>query len=262
MLDIDGALASSAQAWQLTARIENARTVRAVGYSHALTLLAGGRLDEAAHIIERFDATAPGAAPEFIVLRRRLLTEQGHAAAAIEQADAVLDSVLAPPDPTSDASLSEAVQVLADAALKAGDTALVAHLLSRLRDAGASLYDPDRAFVASLVQAQLSAALGDNAGADPQFAAALDTAVRGNRPDLIAASAADYVSFLLDTQRIEDATRVAGHLSLYAAKDYDAARAMKALYERLGDQRSADIAGAQMSSLAGQRVAESSRRTD
>ncbi|MEP7043512.1 MAG: transcriptional regulator [Dokdonella sp.] len=255
MLDIDGALASSAQAWQLTTRIENAMTVRAVGYSRALALLAGGRLDETAHVIERFDAAASSAPPEFAVLRRWLLAEQGHPAEAIEQADAIVDKVLAPSDPTSDASLSEAVEVLADAALRAGDTALAGHLLSRLRDAGASPYDPDRAFVADLVQARLSAAVGDEADADVRFADAVDAAVRGNRPDLIATSASDYVSFLLDRQRVQDATRVAGHLSLYAAKDYHAARAMTALYDKLGDRRSAEIARAQMAGLAGQRVA-------
>jgi DNA-binding winged helix-turn-helix (wHTH) protein/tetratricopeptide (TPR) repeat protein len=256
MLDIDGALASSAQAWQLTARIENAMTVRAVGYSRALALLAGGRFDEAAHVVERFDAAALSAPPEFAVLRRRLLAEQGHWAEAIEKADAIVDAVLAPSDPTSDASLSEAVEVLADAALHAGDAALASHLLSRLRDAPASPYDPDRAFVASLVQARLSVAAGDEASADVQFAAAVDTAVRDNRPDLIATAASDYVLFLLRRQRSEDATRVAGHLSLYAGKDYRAARAMTALYERLGDRRSADIARAQTVRLAGQRVAD------
>jgi len=256
MLDIDGALASSAQAWQLTARIENAITVRAVGYSRALALLAGGRFDEAAHVVERFDAAAPSAPPEFAVLRRRLLAERGHPTEAVAQADAIVDAVLAPADPTSDASLSEAVQVLADAALLAGDTALAGHLLSRLRDAGASPYDPDRPFVENLVQARLSGATGDDTGADTRFAAAVDTAVRDNRPDLIAAAASAYVLYLLDRQRVEDATRVAGHLSLYVSKDYHAAGAMTALYERLGDRRSADIARAQTARLAGQRVVD------
>ena len=256
MLDVDGAIASSAQAWQLTVRIENTMTVRAVGYSRALALLAGGRLDDAAHVIGRFDAAAPSAPPEFAVLRRWLLAEQGHPAEAIEQADAIVDKVVAPSDPANDASLSEAVQVLVDAALQVGDTALAAHLLMRLRGAGESPYDPDRRFVAHLAQAQLSAAGDDEAHADAQFTDAVDVAVRDNRPDQIASSASEYVLFLLAKQRLQDATRVAGHLSLYADKDYHAARAMAALYERLGDRRSAEHARERISKLAGQRVAD------
>ncbi|HEX6833819.1 MAG TPA: transcriptional regulator, partial [Rudaea sp.] len=247
MLDLDGALASSAQAWQLTARVADARRVRAVGYSRTLCLLASGKLDEAAHVIERFrDSFA--AAPEFDVLKRRLLTEQGQPAQAVVGADDLLDRVLTPADPTSDASLSEAANVLADAALRGGDPALADHVLQRLRDAGALDRDPDRAWVAALTSARLADVRRDDATADTQFAAALELAA--DRPDLIAATAAADVAYLLSRQRADEAMRVAGRLTLYVDRDFQAARAMEALYRAIGDAASADRLRVRLPALA------------
>ncbi|HEY0232896.1 MAG TPA: transcriptional regulator, partial [Dokdonella sp.] len=254
MLDLDGALASSAQAWQLTPRIENAKTVRAIGHSRALALLAGGHLDEAAHVIGRFDPAAPSAPPEFAVLRSQWLTAQGRFGEATEHADEIIERVLSPADPTTDASVSEALDVFIDAALRAGDLALADHLLARLNAAGADVQDPDREFLAQLAQARLLAARADAAGADVHFKSALDIALRDSRPDQVTQSASAYVFFLLEHQRLQDAQRIAGRITLYADKDYDAARAMAALYEKLGDRRSADLARGRISQLAGQRV--------
>jgi len=253
MLDLDGALASSAEAWQLATRVESARAVRAIGYSRALALLAGGRLDEAGRLLDRFDAAAADAPPEFAVLLRQLLTERGRYAEAAAGAEALLERAAAPPDPTSDASLSEAADVLGDAALRAGDPALARRVLARLQAAGASTQDADRALVADLLQARLAAASADAAGADAHFAAALQRALDAACPEQIVAVASAYVTFLLGRERVDEATRIAARLTLYVDRDHRAAQAMAALYDRLGDARSARQARESAARLAGER---------
>jgi hypothetical protein len=65
---------------------------------------------------------------------------------------------------------------------------------------------------------------------------------------------------LLARDQVEEATRIAGHLTRYADRDWQAARAMLALYQRLGDARSAERARAAMPVLAGQRRVPPDRR--
>lgn len=255
MLDLDGARESSARAWQLASRIESTRVVRSIGYSRALALLASGRLDEAAHVVGRFDAAAVSAPPEFAVLHSALLAARGRHPEALASADAILARVLAPPDPTSDASLSQAASVFIDAALDAGDRPRAAALLARLRAAGPSVQDPDRAFVADLAAARLAAAAGETDAAARHFGAALQFALAANCPAQVVEAASAWVLDLLARDQVEDATSIGGHLTLYADRDWHAARAMLALYERLGDERSAERARAALPRLAGQREA-------
>jgi DNA-binding winged helix-turn-helix (wHTH) protein/tetratricopeptide (TPR) repeat protein len=252
MLDLDGALASSEQAWQITPRMDDARAVLAIAYTRTLALLASGRLQDAARLIDRYDTGQADAPPEFAVLRRQWLAARGRYREASDQADAVVDRVLAPPDPSSDARLSSASDVLIDAALRADRRDLAEHLVQRLREAGASPLDPDRDFVLALADARVAA---DTTSADAHFAAALDLALQRTRPDQIVASASAYVLFLLQQARLDDATRVAGRLALYADKDYAAAAAMAALYDRLGDARAAELARTHAARLAGERGA-------
>ncbi len=253
-LDLAGARASSARAWQLASRIESMRVVRSIGYSHALALLAGGDLDEAAHVIGRFDASAPSAPPEFSVLHSALLAARGRYDEALAPADAILDRVLAPLDPTSDATLSQAAAVFIDAAIDAGDSVRAGAILARLREAGDSVQDPDRAFVADLATARLAAARGDVATAARHFDAALTFALAANCPAQVVEAASAWVIDLLARDEIDEATRIAGHLTRYADRDWHAARAMLALHERTGDERSAQRVRADLPSLAGQRL--------
>ncbi|RYD14854.1 MAG: hypothetical protein EOP90_11355 [Lysobacteraceae bacterium] len=253
-LDLPGARASSARAWQLASRIESMRVVRSIGYSHALALLAGGHLDEAMHVVGRFDAAAPSAPPEFAVLHSALLAARGRYDEALAPAHAILDRVLAPLDPTSDATLSQAAAVFIDAAIDSGDRVRANEILARLRDAGASVQDPDRAFVADLATARLAAARGDSALAARHFDAALKYALAANCPAQVVEAASAWVIDLLARDEIDEATRIAGHLTRYADRDWHAARAMLALHERLGDVRSAQRARSALPALAGQRL--------
>jgi len=254
LLDHDGALASSADAWQLAAQVSDIRAVRAIGYSRALALVSAGRLDEAGRLLERFDAAGPGSPPEFAVLRLEILAERGRASEAADQADAMLDRVRRPPDPSSDARLSYATRVLVDAALRAKRVAVAEHVVQRLREAGLEPQDPDRAFVLDLTSAELAAAKLEEAAADRQYASALDRAIRANRPDQTVRAAAGYVGFLLDQGRIDDARQVAGRLAVHADGDFDAARAMTRFYAMLGDAKSSEETRRRAVALAGQRT--------
>lgn len=252
-LDLAAARESSTRAWQLASGIDSMQVVRSIGYSHALALLAGGQLDEAAHVIGRFDAAAPSAPPEFAVLRSALLAARGRYDEALAPAQGILDRVMAPPDPTSDASLSQAAAVFIDAALDAGDLVRAEAFLVRLRGAQPSMQDPGRAFVADLGAARLAAARGETTTATRHFDAALQFALAANCPVQVAEAASAQVLDLLARDQVDEATRVAGHLARYADRHWQSARAMFALYERLGDARSAERLRAVLPVLAGQR---------
>jgi DNA-binding winged helix-turn-helix (wHTH) protein/tetratricopeptide (TPR) repeat protein len=254
LLDHDGALASSGAAWQLAAHVSDIRSVRAIGYSRALALVSAGRLDEAERLLERFDVTAPESPPEFAVLHLEILAERGRASEAADQADAILDRVRHPPDPSSDARLSYATLVLVDAALRAKRLAVAEHVVERLREAGLEPQDPERAYALDFVSAEVAAAKHEDVSADHQYAAALDRAVRANRPDDIVRAASSYVGFLLDLGRTDDAKQIAGRLTIHADSDFRAARAMTRLYATLGDAKSAAETGRRAVALAGQRT--------
>jgi DNA-binding winged helix-turn-helix (wHTH) protein/tetratricopeptide (TPR) repeat protein len=254
LLDHEGALASSADAWQLAAHVSDARAMRAIGYSRALALVSAGHFDEAERLLERFDAAAPESPPEFAVLHLEILASRGRASEAADQADAMLDRVRRPPDPSSDARLSYATLVLVDAALRAKRLAVAEHMVERLREAGLEPQDPERAYVLDLVSAEVAAAKHEDVPADRQYASALDRAVRANRPDNTVRAASSYVGFLLDRGRIDDAKRIAGRLAVHADGDFRAARAMTRLYATLGDAKSAEETRRRAIVLAGQRT--------
>lgn len=254
LLDHDGALASSAEAWQLAAHVSDIRTVRAIGYSRSLALVSAGHFDEAERLLERFDAAAPESPPEFAVLHLEILAERGHASEAADQADAMLDRVRRPPDPSSDARLSYATLVLVDAALRAKRLAVAEHVVERLREAGLEPQDPDRSYALDLASAEVAAAKHEEVSADRQYTSALDRAVRANRPDETVRAASSYVGFLLDLGRIDDAKQIAGRLAVHANGDFRAARAMAQLYATLGEAKSAEETRRRAVVLAGQRT--------
>ena len=238
MLDFDGSLASSERAWRLTPRMDDPRAVRSIAFTRALTLLATGDLDATLPLLDRYDDGRADAPPEFAVLRRALARAHGDAAGAIADADAVLERVVKPVDPTTDASPAWAASVLVDAALAARDEALAARLLARLRGAGDAATDADFAYALDLAEARVADAHGDAATAEHRYAAAFARAAEGHRPDRTVVAGSAYVRFLLRAGRNGDAQRVAGRLAVYADRDADAADAMIELYQHLGDDES------------------------
>ena len=233
MLDIDGSLASSERAWRLTPRMDDARAIRSIAFTRALSLLAAGRLDDTSRLVERYDDGRTDAPPEFAVLRRAVALARGDARAASAGAEALLARVVEPADPTTDATPGWAAGVLVEAALAAHEDALAGRMVERLRAATAA--DDDDAYALSLAEARVAEARGDAAGADRHYAAAFARAVDGHRPDRTVVAGSAYARFLLRAGRIDEAQRIAGRFAVYADRDADAAQAMIELYERLGD---------------------------
>ncbi|HEY6543450.1 MAG TPA: hypothetical protein VIZ64_00945, partial [Dokdonella sp.] len=101
---------------------------------------------------------------------------------------------------------------------------------------------------------RLAAARGEVATATRHFEAALTFALAANCPAQVVEAASAWVVDLLARDEIDEATRIAGHLTRYADREWHAARAMLALHERLGDARSAQRVRAALPALAGQRL--------
>jgi tetratricopeptide (TPR) repeat protein len=256
MLEADDALASSTKAWRLAPRMDDPRAVLAIAYTHAQALLANGRLDELGRLVERYDDGTPAAPPEFVLMRLARDTAAGTPPALADaDVDRIVGRVLAPPNPGSDARLSRAVDLLVDAALAQGRREVAAHALQRLRDAGASPLDADRAFVAALAGARIAEAGGDEVGAEAGYALAVELGLAANRADQWVPAGAARVIALVRAGHLDDARGIGGRLAAYADRDLGAAQALLALYEASGEAGAAERLRGRIEVLRGQRRA-------
>ncbi|MBA8889612.1 DNA-binding winged helix-turn-helix (wHTH) protein/tetratricopeptide (TPR) repeat protein [Dokdonella fugitiva] len=256
MLDSDDALASSTKAWRLAPRMDDPRAVLAIAYTHAQALLANARLDELGRLVERYDDGTPVAPPEFALMRlARDLARGVVAPLSVGDVDRLVDRVLAPPDPSSDARLSRTVDLLVAAALAQGRRDVAAHALQRLHDAGETPLDADRPFVAAFASARLAAADGDAAAADAGYARAFDLALAASRADEWVPAGAARVAALVRGGRLDAARGVGGRLAAYADRDLDAAEALLALYDAGGETAAAARLRERIEVLRGQRLA-------
>jgi tetratricopeptide (TPR) repeat protein len=256
MLDADDALASSTKAWRLAPRMDDPRAVLAIAYTHAQALLANMRLDELGRLVDRYDDGSPAAPPEFALMRLAWNSARGEVAPLSDaDADRLVERVLAPPDPSSDARLSRAVDLLVAAALAQGRRDVAAHALQRLRDAGETPLDADRAFVAAFAAARIAAADGDAVAADAGYARAFDLALAANRADEWVPVGAARVAALVRAGRLDAARGIGGRLAAYADRDLDAAEALLTLYEAGGEAAAAARLRERIEVLRGKRVA-------
>jgi len=253
LLDPEGALATSERLATLAEHLDNPVLLRRVALARIPVLLDNGHLQAAEALIDRYldEAAAPGGDPPFAVRRAALRIAQGRAATVLPEADGVLDAIENEPNPSSELFLSDAVQTYLDAALHAGRVDLAQRYLHRLAAAKEIPQDDDRAFVLALGEARLGFAQHIADIAD-LFARALKLAESGAPKDVVEAGA-PYADYLLARGNPQDATAVLGRLMPYAARDYDAARAVARLYEALGKHDLAARAQADARRLAGER---------
>lgn len=255
MLDITGALASGKQAWTLAGHLENRVLVEHIAIQQARALLIAGQLAEARKLIDRFDPAAdphrPDTDPVFALLRANLLRQRGEYARVARDADAVLDRIENPADPTRRTNFSEAALELIESSLHAGELARADRLLARLEAASASTADRDGDYVTAMAQAEVLAAHGDPAAGE-KFATAFALADRRG-PAVFTAVAATYVLWLVGQHRLDEASAIVGRLGPYLDKDYGSARAAEALYTASGDRTLAAAAAARVRTLAGDR---------
>jgi len=262
LLDHEGALASSASAFDLSTHLENPILRQDIVEARIQTLLGAGQLDAAARLLDA--AQTSGAQAEFAVLRARLQVELGDAVAAIATATQVLDSLPAGAAPGSDAAVADVAMIAAVAGRRADAGVLldrVRHRLLIAPDAGASDESPnenrnrDHALAVELATAVTLAAHGE-ATADVHFAAAFSAADRSGSLDNLVGVGIGYAAYLIQQHALDQATTVVGRLSPYAERDYRAARATAALYRALGNTGLASNAETKVRRLAGERRPE------
>ncbi len=253
LLDHDGALASSASAFDLSTHLENPILRQDIAEVRMHTLLLSGQLDAAAALLDA--AQASGAEIEFAPLRARLQLERGDAAAAVATATKVLDALDAAAAPPADAAVAEIALIAASAGRHADAVALLDRVRQHLLSTPAAAVDREHTLALELATAVALTARGD-ASADAHFAAAFSAADRSGSADSLVGVGIDYAAYLIQQHALEQATTVVGRLSPYADRDYRAARATAALYHALGNTDLAVGAEAKVRRLAGERRPE------
>lgn len=252
LLDHAGALASSAQASELAAHLENPILVERIAANRVRALLAAGQLDEAGRLLDRFPTDAdPGTDAERDVLRGRLLLERGDVAGAATAARALVERIARQPA-SGGTSVSDAAWLLLETSRRSGHVADAEPALAILRAETDAAGDRDRACLLELVQAELASARAQAAAAG-HFRAALDAADLNGSPSVLVRCGIAYIRYLIDAHRLDEASALVGRLAPYADKDYRLARATAALHAARGDRRLADAAMAQARALAGER---------
>jgi DNA-binding winged helix-turn-helix (wHTH) protein len=250
VLDLHGADASSARAWNAAPHLENPLIVQFLAIQRTATLLAVGRLDDAQVLLDRFRAGKPPADidPLLTIMQADILLQQGHAAAALRLADAV-------PDPGrhrgDDGFVSAAALVFVDAALRTEQMA-TAERFARALQADDGRGDPEYAFVLELVQAEVLGARHDPA-AKVHFGKAIAIADDDGRAANLVTAGLAYARYLVQGDDRDAATALVGRLAPWVDRDYSAARACAALYRMLGESALARASSDSAARLAGQR---------
>lgn len=255
LLDVPGALATSAQAMDQVVHLTNQAFNRRIAAARTRTLIAAGRLGEADAVIARFDDRPddPVASDtEFAVLRLRLMAERGNFDMLVEHGQAGIDRIRRSVDRSGQASLSEACLLVVDAALRVGDIALASRVQEQLASAPVSVEDPGRPVIEQLIHAELGRATG-SADAPGLFATALAIATERGAPELIVTVAYSWLRHLLADHDLDQAASVAGRLDAYVESDYRAARVTAELYRQLERTSLAGQAKSGVHALAGER---------
>lgn len=224
-LRYDGAMQAIDTAWDQRARILNPDSQLSVRLYRIQGLLRTGRLAEAATLLDdpANDRTPadPADAERLVLLRADLAWRRGQPAEALAHL----------------ADAPEAELASADSDTPRADTAV---LRSRLeRQLGRSAIDDTRLHLPPtddshenprlpwrwLAAANRAATAGQTALADSHYQRALMLADRLGVAEIIAGIAGDYVAFLVETDRIEDASAIAHRLAFWSDVDLDAALA-------------------------------------
>lgn len=113
-----------------------------------------------------------------------------------------------------------------------------------------------------LAAAQRATRDGDRERAEPQLRDALASAEAGATPATVARVAIDYVHWLLDGGRSDDAAAVAGRITGWAERDFDCALLRVALFHARGEAEAWARALAQARALAGERAIPAALQID
>jgi DNA-binding winged helix-turn-helix (wHTH) protein/tetratricopeptide (TPR) repeat protein len=245
------ALAASDRSWTLAARAIDPNQRLNLTLDRVDVFLSLGRLHEAGSLLAPIPASAPLANPflarRLPALRARLALAEGRATDAVIAAR----QALAMPAPSDDAGdgVAEIAVVLQRATLAASTPAA---------EPPAETWMPQQTppvFAAQAVlEADWSAATGDDDKAAQLYRDALDLAERRGVPSDIALAAVPYGTWLLRHGRDQQAGEVIGRVSSWATRDFECALLQVRLFAARHQADAWSRALAQANTLAGERL--------
>jgi len=258
LVDNAAALATTQRYLDLQAQLENPILKRRLASARVRALAANARLAEATAELDAYLDALPSARddPQFDLLRAQIRYRRGDFAAIVRDGDSLLERIRRRADPTSEASLRDAVRLCVSAAARGGDAAAGRRWLDAQggsRDAGEMDWQDEYALALAHAELAAPAAAAD---ADRDFARALALADQHGNSDLIVESGLAQIRHLLaDGGAPERAVTVAGRLAGFVDRDYRVALATAAVYRANGDRALADAAVAKAVALGGEQAA-------
>ncbi|HET8899930.1 MAG TPA: winged helix-turn-helix domain-containing protein [Rhodanobacteraceae bacterium] len=244
LLDMDGARAASADAWQLVSRLDNPILVSHLGVARATVLYEVGALEAARKVLSSFAPVDEDRNP-VVLLRARVELAVGDATSTVTLLQPVVTA-------TSGAPI-DALPVWAAAAVAAGRASLAQPAVARIDTA--SLTDPVARTSVALARAIVSANDKPKV-ADQALQEAVGIAHDSGIPALVARADTARAWWLVDHGQIDQASALVGDLAPYAERIFAVAQVTAALYRKLGETQLAESAEAQTRKLAGERDPE------
>jgi DNA-binding winged helix-turn-helix (wHTH) protein/tetratricopeptide (TPR) repeat protein len=249
LLDYDGALATSDQAWPLRARVSDPQLRAGMATGRALTLFRLGRYSEADAVLGQLAGERPAAAQAFAAradyVRALLAEAEGDPARALDLARTALPQLALPEDSTA----HERLQLVRERALLA---------LGEVPAAQAALADaaPQAGESPPLVllgKAELDARGGTAGATREAYERALSAADASTPSEDNILVAASYAAWLMATGDLQRAGSVIGRLGAWSDRDFRCALLEVRLYSALAEAGPWNRALAAAERLAGER---------
>lgn len=243
LLDVEGALASSTRAFKLVAGMENRFLIRAVDLAYAQSLLAVGRLKEAATVVADLPDVGGGESGEPQLIAAEVALAAGDSGKAL---DALRSPVTSAPE-----KHFNLLPVFVEAALREQQATLAQQVLDGIHEEPA---DADDRMALDLARARLAAGQNETTEAERNYVAALTLADQSGVPAARARVGSDYGRFLIGQHQLDKASSQVGDLAAYADKDFSVAATTVALYHALGDTALENAARDHAKPIAGERA--------
>ncbi|HMM65993.1 MAG TPA: winged helix-turn-helix domain-containing protein [Dokdonella sp.] len=221
LLDVDSALATSAEFDSLQQRAGNQRQRWELMLSRARALAAAGRLGEADHLLAQILAQSSPDADSGVRLQANALMattafQRGDSGRAADLATAALAPELADRAPFDHASVR---LVYIRALLQGGGTAQATTAVAALRSWSAAADHAAARFQATLAEGYLAFAAGQPVLARQHFSAAMGQAIRGGIPADLVAAGEPLVRVLVAAADLDAADATYRHLAPWADRD-------------------------------------------
>jgi DNA-binding winged helix-turn-helix (wHTH) protein/tetratricopeptide (TPR) repeat protein len=239
LVDLAGALATSARAFAIAGRLENPELVRRIALADADALLQNGKLDEAGKVLGGVESR-DGGDGEWRSLRAALALARGDPRAALAAVTGTPHAKVA----------DDRLPLYVAAALAAGNQDAAARAVA---DVGRGTHAP---VPIELARGELAAARGQHETALAHFGRADAAARNAGVPALRVQAGAAYARALIGAGKTDQASAIVGDLAPYANRDFRVAQVTALLFHALGDRSLETRARAKVRALAGERDPE------